>query len=106
MRRSSQTVQGRIDVVATRPSQRRHCAVADFTCYRAHTFQVPVRSDGEARLYDVHTKRFKLPGHPDFFRNGHGKSWGLFPIPQRGIEDAYDVHNFATLLQWAFDPTG
>src|SRR5882762_349762 len=91
MRRSGKAVQGHIDVIATRAGQRSHGAVADFARHGADAFQISARSDGEAGLNNVHAKRFQLPGHADFFRNAHGESGGLFPVPQRGIEDAYDV---------------
>src|SRR3984893_17449007 len=95
MRRTSNAVQRRIDVVTAGARQPRHGARAAFTRHGAHAFEAPARGDGEAGLNDVHAKRFELPGHADFFRHGHGESRGLFPVSQRGIEDAYDVHRSA-----------
>src|ERR1700682_4612949 len=95
MRSSRKPLQSHVDIVTTRSRQRRYSAIADFPHHGAHAFQISARSDREAGLNNVHAKRFKLPGHPYFFRHGHGESRRLFPIPQRGIEDAYDVHRSA-----------
>src|SRR5258706_1919190 len=92
MRRTLKAFQRYVDVIAPRTRQRRHGAIADFARHGAHAFQISTRSDREAGLNDVHAKRFELPCHADFFRHGHGKSRRLFPIPQRRIEDAYNVH--------------
>src|SRR3979411_1561737 len=94
MRCFGKAVQGRIDVVAPRASQRRHSAVADCASYGAHAFQISARRDGEAGLNNVHAKRFELPGHAYFFRHTHRKPGRLLPVPQRGIKNMYDVHSF------------
>ena len=92
MRRSGESFERRVNVVAPRARQRRHRAAANFAANRAHAFQVSRRSDGEAALDDVHAERFQLPSHADLLRHRHGKSRGLLPVPQRRVKNAYDVH--------------
>src|SRR4030081_999019 len=92
MRRAFKAVQSHIDVTLARACQRRDRAIANFARHGADAFQITARSDREAGLNNVHAKRFKLPRHAYFFWRGHGKSGRLLAVPQRGIEDAYDIH--------------
>src|SRR5579863_10524090 len=92
MRRSLESVERRVNVVAPRARQRRHRAAANFAANRAYAFEVSRRGDREAALDDVHAERFQLASHADFLRHRHGKSRGLLPVPQRSVKNAYNLH--------------
>src|SRR5580692_2134763 len=92
MSRALQTFKRRVNIVAPGARQRRHRTAANLAAHSAHAFEVSRRGDGKTALDDVHAERFKLARHADLFRHRHGKSRGLFPVPQRRIKYAYSVH--------------
>ena len=69
--------------------------------HAALRLQISKRSDRETGLDDIHAERFQLQSYAYLFRWGRENR---VPArrPQRGIEDAYKVHESGILLSYAF----
>ena len=85
--RTLQGFPGPIDVLGARPGETADRRAFDLLRDAPDRLEIPRRAVGEACLDDVDAEPRQLLGHHHFFLHIHAGARGLFPIPQRRIED-------------------